>query len=333
MSNRHVAILGAGVWGTAFAVHLAKLGLRVKIWCRSPEQQEQMQSERRHKLLPGVNLPENIVISCDVQEVVTDALELFCMIPSSTFGLFLELIKPYITADQIVLWGCKGWVKHESSIYFHEVARQRLGPEVSMVAVSGPTFALELAQGKPTAVVLASSQKDIMSKIVSRFHGGSLRCYCSTSMATVQFCGVYKNILAAAAGIADGLELGGNARSALITRGLAEMRRIAEAMGLATEPIMGLAGQGDVILSATSDLSRNRRLGLEIGRGKTIEQIQRQDGMSTIESLSNVAMMLDIAHEHEIEIPIAEGLSRVINKEISAATALENLLARDPRFE
>jgi glycerol-3-phosphate dehydrogenase (NAD(P)+) len=192
---------------------------------------------------------------------------------------------------------------------------------------------LELAQAKPTAVVLASDQKDIMDSVMQRFHGGNLRCYCTSSMATVQFCGVYKNILAVAAGISDGLELGANARSALITRGIAEMVRIAKSMGLATEPIMGLAGQGDVILSATSDLSRNRRLGLELGRGIDLATIGQQDGMSTLESLNNVAMMLDIAKESGIETPIAEGVNQIISESMSPSGVLTSLLARDPKFE
>lgn len=333
MSDKHVAILGAGVWGTAFALHLARIGRNVKIWCRSPEQQEQMQNEKQHAQLPGINLPSNISISCDVQEVINGAFEVICMIPSSSFGLFLELVKPHITANQVVMWGCKGWVKHETSIFFHEVARHRLGQETALVAISGPTFALELAQAKPTAVVLASDQKDIMDSVMQRFHGGNLRCYCTSSMATVQFCGVYKNILAVAAGISDGLELGANARSALITRGIAEMVRIAKSMGLATEPIMGLAGQGDVILSATSDLSRNRRLGLELGRGIDLATIGQQDGMSTLESLNNVAMMLDIAKESGIETPIAEGVNQIISESMSPSGVLTSLLARDPKFE
>ena len=325
----HVAIIGSGVWGTAFGAHLASIGLDVKIWSRS--QADLLESSRKHPLLKS-KLPENIKFYDKVEPVVTGAKEIICMIPSSTFVDFLNMIKPYYEPEQIVLWGCKGWVKHTDSIYFNEVAEQILG-KVPMAALSGPTFAEELAEGKPTAIVIASSEQTTAEDVMARFHGGSLRCYCSLAMNTVQFCGVYKNIIAVAAGISDGLALGANARSALITRGIAEMFRAAKAMGLETEAIMGLAGLGDVMLSATSDLSRNRKLGLALGQGLALTEVIKQPGMSTLESTKNVAMMLEIAKDSSIELPIAAGVYQVISGEAKISEIVENLLKRQPTYE
>jgi len=325
----HIAIIGSGVWGSAFAIHLARIGLEVRVWSRS--QAEHLTKTRQHPLLPA-KYPESIEFSADIEQVVVGASEIICMIPSSKFTLFLEMIAPYYTEDQTILWGCKGWVKDAGSIYFHEVSKEKRGPKVKMAALSGPTFADELALGKPTAIVVASSNQQAAHALMLRFHGGSLRCYCANSMATVQFCGVYKNIIAVAAGVADGLDLGANARSALITRGIAEMHRVAQVMGLSLEPIMGLAGLGDVMLSSTSDLSRNRRLGLALGAGESLTKISQRPGMGTLESTKNIAMMLEIAKSHTIELPIAQAVSQVFQG-IQPKQILNELLQRDPVSE
>lgn len=326
----HVAIIGSGVWGCAFDMHLANIGLKVKIWSRS--QAEEFMASKQHPLLPR-QFPDSIEFSNNVADVVAGASEVICMIPSSCFELFLDMIAPYVTEKQIILWGCKGWVKNSSSIYFHEVAKTRLGEHIKTAAISGPTFAAELAQALPTAVMIASNDNNVAEQVVHRFHGGSLRCYSGKSMATVQFCGVYKNIIAVAAGAADGLCLGANARAALITRGIAEMSRVAEALGLATEPLMGLAGLGDVMLSATSDLSRNRKLGLALGQGLTLEEIARQPGMSTLESVKNVAMMLEIATDQKIELPIAAAVAKVLSGEENVHAIVGEFLKRAPTAE
>lgn len=326
----HVAIIGAGAWGCAFGIHLANIGLKVRIWSRA--EAEALQTSRQHPLLP-TKFPENMEFSDSVSYTVSGSSEVICMIPSSCFELFLDMIAPHINNEQIILWGCKGWVKNSSSIYFHEVAKAKLGNRIKTAAISGPTFAEELAKSLPTAVVIASNDTKVAEQVIDKFHGGSLRCYAGKSMATIQFCGVYKNIIAVAAGVADGLCLGANARTALITRGIAEMSRVARAMGLATEPIMGLAGLGDVMLSASSDLSRNRKLGLALGQGIELAKIINQPGMSTLESVKNVAMMLEIATDQRIELPIASAVAKVLSGEESVLSILDEFLKRAPTSE
>lgn len=331
--GKHTAIIGAGAWGTAFAIHLSNLGHKVFVWCRSNNKQDILQKTRTHPDLPDIKINDNVEFSCDPQKVITNAKEIICMIPSSKFELFFDIIEPYIDNEQIIMWGCKGWVKDKKHIYFHEYARARLGQNIKLASLSGPTFALELAQNKPTAIVIGSDNKSYIEETINRFHGNNLRCYGSNDMASIQFCGVYKNIIAVAAGISDGLELGANARAALLTRGIFEMQKSAKALGLSTTPILGMTGMGDVFLSATSDLSRNRRLGLYIGKGHKLEEIKMMPGMATLESINNLEFTYKLATSNNIELPIANTVLSIIKEKCEAKEAIEKILARQPKFE
>lgn len=329
-----VAILGAGAWGSALAIHLAKQGRNVALWGRNLEQISDMEQSRVNaRYLPRQDLPKSIFLTANVAEAISGAAEVICMMPSKTFMEFLDLVAPHVNQEHIIMWGCKGLAQSDVSLFFHELVREKLGEKTKVVALSGPSFAQELANGMPTAVVLASDDRAVLERVLPRIHGGSLRCYLSQNLKEVQLCGTYKNIIAVAAGISDGLGLGANARSALITRGLAEVMRMAEAMQFYSQTFVGLAGLGDIILSSTSDLSRNRRLGLNLGKGLSLSEAKQAMGMHTVESLSNVGILLKLAQSHEIELPIAEQVRDVLAEDVSPGDALKLLLARGPKAE
>ncbi len=331
--SRKIAILGTGAWGTALAIHLAKLGHHVRMWGRDEAQTALMQRSRiNDRYLPRHTLPDGVMVSSDLSATLSDAQAMVCMMPSRAFGEFLALVAPY-HQGQVIMWGCKGLLQHKDSMFFHHAVRQVLGASTPVVALSGPSFAQELANGMPTAVVLASDQVGVLDDVLPCFHGGSLRCYRSLDLEAVQLCGTYKNILAVAAGISDGLGLGANARSALITRGLAEIVRLAECLGSRVQPFMGLAGLGDMILSSTSDLSRNRRLGLQLGQGRTLSEAKAALGMHTIESISNVQALLALAAQYMVELPIAVAVQQVVEGHVQPADALTQLLSRGPKAE
>jgi len=322
-----LAVLGAGAWGTALAATLAGRH-SVTLWARDPAQAEAIAAARCNaRYLPQIKLPEALRVTADFQAAVDKAGLLIAATPVA--GL-RELLGKLRGGTVPMLWLCKGF-QQEGAALPHEVVAAS-GLRAPSGALSGPSFALEVAQGLPCALTLASANAAFATGTAALLHGGRLRVYHSDDLVGVEIGGAVKNVLAIAVGICDGLGLGQNARAALITRGLAELARLGVALGGRAETVMGLTGAGDLILTATGDLSRNRRVGLELAAGKPLAQI--------VESLGHVAEGVRSAHATlarakaaGVDMPITAAVDAVLAGKLTPPQAVERLLARDPKAE
>jgi glycerol-3-phosphate dehydrogenase (NAD(P)+) len=324
---KRVAVLGAGAWGTAIAQALGRR-MPVVLWARDPAQAETIARSRRNdRYLPGVELAAEVDVSADLQAAVRDAELLLAATPVA--GL-RELVGKLPRTASLV-WLCKGFEQGSGALP-HQIVEAALGQEARAGALSGPSFADEVVRGLPCALTLASRDADFARRAAERLHGGRLRVYYSTDLVGVEIGGAVKNVMAIAAGISDGMGLGQNARAALVTRGLAEIARLGAAMGGQPETIMGLAGAGDLILTTTGDLSRNRRVGLELAAGKTLEQILQQLG-HVAEGVRSAKEVAKLAAAKGVDMPVSAAVNAVLDGKISPATALEQLLARDAKRE
>ncbi|HHJ81153.1 MAG TPA: NAD(P)-dependent glycerol-3-phosphate dehydrogenase, partial [Candidatus Tenderia electrophaga] len=282
-------VIGAGAWGTALATLLAGNGQPVCLWGRNGHQLQEMASGRiNDQYLPGVVLSEALRFESDLSVAVAAAQDLLLVVPSHAFRQTLESIKPYVSESSRLIWASKGF-EPGSGRLLHQVAEGVLGTARPMAVITGPTFALEVAKGLPTALTVASVNPSFAADIAARLHNNTFRAYTSVDVPGVEVGGAVKNILAIAAGISDGLGYGANARAALITRGLTEVMRLGEALGGCKETLMGLAGLGDLLLTCTDDQSRNRRFGLALGRGLSISDARA--------SINQVVEGIDAARE------------------------------------
>jgi len=325
----NLAILGGGAWGTALAVSAAPRH-EVRLWARDANQVARMRSMRRNaRYLGDVPLPHRLHITSDLASAIAHARDGLLVIATPMAGLAEMLVAlPVLTPG--VLWLCKGFQDGTGRLG-HEVA-QTLCPELTVGVLSGPSFALEVARGQPTALVAASTNAALCREAVEAFHCDSLRVYTSSDVVGVEVGGAVKNVLAIATGIADGMQLGLNARAALVTRGLAEMTRLGVALGARMETFMGLSGLGDLVLTATGDLSRNRRVGLLLAQGLPLPQILRELG-HVAEGVHTAAMVLRRAREQAVEMPITEVVVDVLEGACTPAKALEQLMGREARAE
>ncbi len=322
-----LAVLGAGAWGTAFAAALAPRH-RVNLWARDPAQAAAIVKARRNaRYLPEIALPESLGIGADLDRTLSGAELLIAATPVA--GL-RDLLRRLRGGKVPLLWLCKGF-ERESTALPHEIVASA-GIRAPSGALSGPSFALEVAQGLPCALTLASANAAFASGTAGLLHGGRLRVYHSDDLVGVEIGGAVKNVLAIAVGICDGLGLGQNARAALITRGLAELARLGTALGGRSETVMGLTGAGDLILTATGDLSRNRRVGLELARGKPLAAIIAELG-HVAEGVHSARAALARAAGCGVEMPIAAAVNAVLEGKLSPPQAVERLLARDPKAE
>ena len=272
-----IAVLGAGSWGTALAAHLVRHEQPVYLWEYDKDQVLAMQRDRcNEQYAPGFAFPESMRVTNSLKDVVADVQDILIVVPSFAFRQTLQSLKPLINQSHRIVWATKG-IDGKTGQLFHEVVSEVLGRR-AMAVLSGPSFAKEIIQKLPAAVSLASKDKCFLDDLVNRFNRGALRVYTSNDIVGVQLGGAGKNVIAIAAGISDGLSLGANARSALITRGLAEIVRLGLAMGASRETFMGLSGIGDLILTCLDDQSRNRRCGLALAHGETLEQVKKQLG-------------------------------------------------------
>src|SRR5258706_10242125 len=268
-----IAVLGAGAWGTSIATVLCAR-LEVALWAQNAEQAQAIHATRRNeRYLPGIEVPKALLVTSDLANAVHAARLVLVATPVAGLRDVLQRLD----APLPVVWLCKGF-EEGTGLLPHQIAAETLGEGVKCGALSGPSFAEEVARGKPCALTLASSDTVFARDTAAALHGGRMRVYYSADVVGVEVGGAVKNVMAIAAGISDGLGLGQNARAALITRGLAEIARLSAAMGGQAETVMGLAGAGDLILTATGDLSRNRRVGLELARGKPLPEILSQLG-------------------------------------------------------
>lgn len=323
-----IVVLGAGAWGTALAV-AASTRHAVLLWARDPGQAAEMVATRRNqRYLPEVNLPESLRITADPAEAWDIAERGLAVIGSPMSGLRERLAA--LPPHGLALWLCKGFEAGSGKLG-HEIARE-LRPDLRCGVLSGPSFALEVARGQPTALVVASADAALCTLAVQAFHSDSLRVYSSDDPVGVEVGGAVKNVMAIATGIADGLQLGLNARAALITRGLAEMTRLGLALGAQASTFMGLSGLGDLVLTATGDLSRNRQVGLALASGASLPEILARLG-HVAEGVHTAPTLQARARGCGVEMPITDAVVAVLQGELAPAQALRQLMAREARTE
>jgi glycerol-3-phosphate dehydrogenase (NAD(P)+) len=325
----NISILGAGAWGTALALALASKN-QVLLWGRNRQMMQEMQSSRNNlSYLPGFVLPPAIQATADFDAALKGAD--LVIIASSVSGLrpILQQCLPYQLKH--VVWLCKGF-EEGSQLLPHQVVRQVLGDQIMAGALSGPSFAQEVARGLPCALTIASTSPALCQQVVTALHGNAMRVYSSNDVVGVEVGGAVKNILAIATGVADGLGLGLNARAALMTRGLAEISRLSSALGGRNETLMGLTGVGDLILTCTGDLSRNRKVGLGLAQGKSLATIVEELG-HVAEGVRCAQAVKTLAQNLGVEMPITEAVAGVLFDGVAAPQMIERLLARDARQE
>ncbi len=324
-----IAILGAGAWGSALAI---SFGTRhaVTLWTRRADQCARLVERRESAYLPGCPIPDAVRVEADLARACRDA-ELV-IVATATAGL--RPVMRAIAAAGLVpplLWACKGF-EQDTGLLPHEVVAETLPSAASTGAFSGPSFAQEVARGQPTAMVVASEHPSFAAQAAAALNSPRLRLYSSRDVRGVELGGAVKNVIAIAAGISDGMELGRNARAALITRGLAEIVRLGCAMGGQAETFMGLAGLGDLVLTCTGELSRNREVGVGLARGLTLDEALGRLG-HVAEGVRSAHAVRDMARRHRVEMPITEAVCAVLSGERSPADAVQRLLTRDPRPE
>ena len=327
-----VAVLGAGSWGTALAALIARHGHPTVLWGRDVATVAAIDGDGENpRYLPGIALPGNLRATTSLHEALVDAALVLVVTPSHAFAETLRALAPLRPPQAGVAWATKGF-EPGSGRFLHEVAADILGDDVPLAVVTGPSFAKEVAQGLPTALTVHSDDAAFCRQVADVLHGPAFRAYTGSDMRGAELGGAMKNVLAVATGVADGMGLGLNARAGLITRGLNEMLRLNIALGGRPETLMGLAGLGDLVLTSTGDLSRNRRLGLALGRGSSIADAVREIGQ-VVESIQTADEVMRLANLHGIELPIAEGVRDVLHGSVTPAAGLARLMAREQKAE
>jgi len=326
----HFAVLGAGSWGTALAIQLAHNNPTI-LWGRDAEKMTTMaQSGCNPFYLPDYAFPANLSVATDLSQAIDSSDAVLVVCPSHAFGDILKQIKPLLKGRPVA-WASKGF-EPGTGRFLHQVAAEILGDDVPTALITGPSFAKDVAAGKPTLVAVASSHPDFAQKVTKALHTDTFRVYLSDDIIGAELGGAVKNVLALATGIADGMQLGDNTRAALITRGMAEMMRLGQALGSRNETLMGLSGLGDLVLTSTGDLSRNRRMGLALGQGKSIEQAKQEIGQ-VVEGLGTTDEVLRLARRHDVDMPITEHVWKVVHGEMTTEQALSALMGREIRSE
>ncbi|MGB0133023.1 NAD(P)H-dependent glycerol-3-phosphate dehydrogenase [Dokdonella sp.] len=329
--NTPVAVLGAGSWGTALAVLLARNGVPTTLWGRSPQGVVDMATARANtRYLPEMRFPDALGISGVLETCVRDASVILIAVPSHAFRELVDEIAPWVAADAGITWATKGF-DPGSGRFLHELVEERL-PNHPAAVITGPSFAKEVAQGLPTALTVQSNDAGFAQRIARLLHAPTFRAYTGTDILGAELGGAMKNVLAVATGVADGMNLGLNARAALITRGMNEILRLGTALGAKPETLMGLAGLGDLVLTCTGDLSRNRRLGLALGQGVSLSKAVADIGQ-VVESIVTVDEVVRLAQRVGIELPIAEHVQHVLHEDMTPEEGLRALLAREQKPE
>ena len=333
MQPSAIAVLGAGSYGTALAICLARNGNTISLWGRSREDMAQMAKLRlNQKYLPDIRLPDTLQLSADLAETVASSRDILLVVPSHAFADTLRQIKPLLKPDARVAWATKG-LEPETGRLLQDVARDILGEQVSLAVLSGPTFAKEMAMGMPTAISLSSTDADFITQLSDLLHcAKSFRVYTNPDFIGVQLGGAVKNVIAIGAGMADGIGFGANARTALITRGLTEMCRLGCALGAKKDTFMGMAGLGDLVLTCTDNQSRNRRFGLLLGQGKPVDEAMQSIGQ-VVEGYRNAKEVFNLAQRVGVEMPITEQIYQVLYQGKDVKLAALDLLGREKRDE
>ncbi len=334
MTNKkaEMVILGGGSWGTALSLHLARAGQRVKLWVHDAGLAEGMRVERvNNKYLPGHTLPEDIEITSELAEALQDQAEVLLAVPSHCCREVLESARPLLKRLTILTVASKG-IENASLMRVSEIARQVLGGEPATAVLSGPSFAQEVASGHPTALVVACADTVIARHLQKRLSTDRLRIYTTADTIGVELGGAVKNVIAIGAGVIEGLGYGSNTLAALITRGLAEMSCLAESLGGRRETLSGLAGLGDLVLTCTGALSRNRQLGVGLGQGRSLVECQGRTPM-VAEGVRTALSAHELARRQGIEMPITEKVHALLYRSKPAREAIRELLARQLKSE
>ncbi len=332
IQSKPIAVLGAGSYGTALAILLANNGNKTHLWARDPVQIQSMKdSGFNQKYLPEIPLPSNVELFDNFESAVKDVTDLLIVTPSHAFAQTLERIEKFGVDKPRIVWACKGLEPDTGNFLMSQVA-DKFGDDLPKAVLSGPTFAKELAVGSPTAITLASDNSQFAADLTRRLVNDTFRVYLSSDLCGVQIGGAIKNIIAIGAGMSDGLGFGSNAKTALITRGLAEMMRLGIPLGGKVETFTGMAGLGDLVLTCTDNQSRNRRFGIAIGKGADFDQAAADIGQ-VVEGVRNTKEVYRLAQEHGVEMPVCESIYKILYENQDPRAAAKELLTRTMKVE
>lgn len=327
-----ISVLGAGSWGTALAIQAARNGNQTMLWGHLPEHIANLAKDQQNKrYLAGLDFPDTLKVTDKLEEVAQFSDALLISVPSHVFKQTLVNIKPFVGEQVKIAWASKGF-NPETGELLHQIVANVFSANTPAAVLSGPSFAQEVAAGLPTAVTIAATQQAFADQLAQIMHSPRFRTYTTNDIISVQVGGAVKNVLAIAAGIADGLGFGANTRAALVTRGIAEIIRLNTALGGQQETLMGLAGLGDLILTCTDDQSRNRRFGIALGQGKDRQQAIQEIGQE-VEGISAAKETYRLAKKHAVDMPITEQTYRVLHEGLVPLSAVQNLLQRDQKPE
>lgn len=328
-----MTVIGAGSYGTSLAISLARNGANIVLWGHDAEHMARLDADRaNHEFLPGIAFPDTLIVETDLQKAVQASRDLLVVVPSHVFGIVLKSLQSHLRADSRICWATKG-LEPETGRLLQDVAHDVLGDSYPLAVLSGPTFAKELAMGMPTAISVASPDAQFVRDLQEKIHcSKTFRVYANSDFIGMQLGGAVKNVIAIGAGMSDGIGFGANARTALITRGLAEMSRLGAALGAQPETFMGMAGLGDLVLTCTDNQSRNRRFGLALGQGKDVDTAQTDIGQ-VVEGYRNTKEVWMLAKRMGVEMPIVEQIYQVLYQGKDARLAAQDLLARDKKME
>lgn len=328
-----ITILGAGSYGTALAIALARNGHKTYLWGHNPQKMAQMAEDRTNQeFLPDIAFPEALEIESDLALALSKAKDILVVVPSHVFAEVLQQIQPLLNDEHRIMWATKG-LERDTGRLLQEVALQILGKNHPLAVLSGPTFAKELAQGLPTAISLASDNPQFADEMQQRIHcSKAFRVYLNNDMVGVQLGGAIKNVIAIGAGVSDGMGFGANARTALITRGLAEISRLGASLGANPTTFMGMAGLGDLVLTCTDNQSRNRRFGLMLGQGRNAEEAMAEIGQ-VVEGFYNTKEAYLLAQQQGVEMPIVEQIYQMLFCGKHATDVAATLLGRKRKGE
>ena len=331
-AGTRVAVLGAGSWGTALAMQLVRAGTVPLLWDWDARHLEAMRVARRNEqFLPDYPLPQSLILEPDLERAVRAAEEVIIVVPSHAFVGLIRQIAPWLRPGQGVSWACKG-LEPGTGQFLHEPAQLLFGDSRPLAVITGPSFAVEVAADLPTAITVAGTEPAYCARIARLLHGGNFRAYTSDDIVGAELGGSLKNVLAIATGICDGMGLGDNARAALVTRGLAEMMRLGRVLGAREQTLTGLTGMGDLVLTCTGNLSRNRRLGLALGAGKTVDEAVAEIGQ-VVEGVKTAVEVWRLAQRHGVDMPISEQVYGIVHQGLNPSQCLRDLLSREQKQE
>ena len=332
MKAGSISVLGAGSWGTALAILLSQKGKTCCLWAHNRDHIQRLASDRSNqRYLADIHFPDSLILEDNLEQVIADSEIILISVPSHAFRETLKNIKPFLNPGQYIAWASKG-LEANSHKLLSQILSEELGDQIPFAVISGPTFAREVATGLPTAVTVASNNDEFAKKLADRLHTDTFRAYTSSDVIGVQIGGAVKNVLAIAAGIADGLGFGANTRTALITRGLAELSRLGHQLNAEATTFMGLAGLGDLVLTCTDDQSRNRRFGKALASGSNPEQAFADIGQ-VVEGALTAKVIHEFSAELNVDMPICEQVYRVIYEGLSPKQAVTELLERRQKAE